>query len=538
MKKLLLFFFILSVFNIIKMNISIDNKKTCLIPLSDAYPNRYFYHTPFQYNRFDSTQQFLCKGNCTLRYQNNYDNNELASFLFNNPFIAKTNNSKAYNAGLLGIGFKDTYSELFLAAKRNSFFIDCTVEVSRVNLPYYIHIGIPIQRTEHQIIISEIITTDEQVIKGGFIAEYKPTLPANLKDWQNTPSSIIKPLPNIASYLSGKGIGDRQDAIYGKVGQCPMTLWAIADLYIQLGYDGWQYKKTNFGYYLRAIIPTSPTLKSTWNKYFFYPTIGNVNRFEWGIGINGNIILCDDDTINQTIYFDGYAGYLCPTDQMRPFDLNNGFFSRYGQVKLFDQQSLLYKNKAIWAVDVTTQIGSIGSCFKSELVLDYVYQYYQSFFNIGYSFKSQSQENISCNTQNTIPKIIDRYIYGYSPQQYIQTPNPVSNTPDNWTCQLITPLSSMTHIASNDISIFDNTNQTIIGVPISQENQLLKSSLNYNSGLMNLQILNIFFIGYSYEKLKSEYNTVIGIKGAISTTNDTHYTPPFYEILILLELHY
>jgi hypothetical protein len=540
MKKLFLFLFFILIHDNLTINENTDNKKTCLIPLSDAYPNRYFYHTPFQYNRFDTLQQWLCKGNFTIRYQNTYNKKELASFLFDNPIISTNySNTNTYNAGILGLGFeKNTHSRVNIEASRNSFFIDCTVEISKVNSPYYAHIGIPVQRTEQKITMNEIIVTDGKVIKGGFAQEYQPTLPANLEDWQNTDSSMIFALPNMQSYLSGKGIGNRQDALFGRINDCPMTLWALADLYIQLGYDGWQYKNTNFGYYLRGIIPTSPTLKSTWNKFVFYPTIGNVDRFEFGFGINGNITLCDTDSINYTIYFDGYGGYLAKTDQMRPFDLKNGFFSRYGQVKLFNQENLQYINKTIWAVDLTSHTNEIGGCFKSELVIDFVYQYFQSFFNIGYSFKSQSKENISCLNQTPhAPKILDRYTYGYSPQQYIQTPNPLPSN-NNWTTGLITPHSSMKNIASEDISIVRETGNPIIGIPITEENQLLKSNLDINSGLMNLQILNIFFLGYSYEKIETQYNTIIGIKGAISTTSKAFYSPPFYEILIFLELDY
>jgi hypothetical protein len=517
-----------------------NNKKTCFVPISDAYPNRYFYHTPFQYNIFDSQRQWLCKGSCTIRFEYQKNSNELTSLLFDNPMIATIqNNNNTYNAGTLGLGFlQNTSSKTDFSLYRNSIFIDCTVEIAKVNSPYYLHIGIPIQRTEQKVNMNEKIISDEKVIKGGFIMEYQPNSQSSLNTWEETPSSIIKALSGMTEYLSGKGIGNRQNALYGIITDCPMTLWALADIYIQLGYDGAQYKNTNFGYYGRIIIPTTPTLKSMWNKYFFYPTIGNVDRFEFGLGINGNITFCDNDKINQTLYFDGYFGYLCPTDQMRPFDLNNGFFSRYGQVKLFDDETLLYKNKTIWAVDITTQTASIGRCFKSELVFDFVYQYFQSFFNIGYSFKSQSKEQIECTLKNNKVKI-DNYKYGYCPQQYIQTPNPIiNNTNDNWTTSLITPLSSMKEINENDYTAFQNTNSNIIGIPFSEENELIKKNLNYNSGLMPLQILNIFFIGYSYEKLKTEYNTIIGIKGGASFSPKNAFTLPFYEILITFELDY
>lgn len=535
MKKLL--FIIFLIHSIIKTNNNII-KKTCIVPLSDAYPNRYFYHTPFQYNRYDSHKQLLCKGNCAIRYQKNYNEEEFASLLFDNPMISDNNNNNHYNAGVLGLGFsQDTYSKLNTKASRNSIFIDCTIEISRVSSPYYLHIGIPIQRTEQKITIDEKVFSDGKVIKGGFIEEYQINSTANLNDWQNTPSSIIHSLNSIKSYLSGESIGNHQEALFGKVTECPMTLWSLADLYIQIGYDAAVYKKLNFGYYLRGVIPTSPNLKTTWNKFLFFPTIGNVDRYECGIGFNGNINIKDNDSINQTIYIDFYGGYLFKNNQMRPFDLKNGFFSRYGPVKIFNQETLSYTNKTIWAVDITTINNSIGNCFKSELVLDFVYQYYQSFFNIGYSFKSQSQEKISC-ANNNLPQLIDRYIYGYSPQQYVQTPNPLNTNNNNWTSQLITPESSLKKIALTDISLFKNTQDTIIGVPISENNQLLKSSINYNSGLMSLQLLNIFFIGYSYEKLKTEYNTIFSIKGAISTTANQYYTPPFFEFLISLELDY
>ena len=96
----------------------------------------------------------------------------------------------------------------------------------------------------------------------------------------------------------------------------------------------------------------------------------------------------------------------------------------------------------------------------------------------------------------------------------------------------------MTSVTPQDGSLLKNNNDTIIGVPISIDNQVLKSDLKYHSGLMNLQLLNIFFIGYSYEKIKTEYNTIIGIKAGISTTSLSYYTPPFYEFLITFELDY
>lgn len=518
-----------------------SSQKTCLVPLSDAYPNRYFYHTPFQYDQFDVAAQWLCKGNCTLRYQTLKGSDMLTSFLFDNPMIATANGANnTYNGGVLGLGFQNILSKSTIDVKRNSFFVDCTVEVTKLNVPFYLHIGIPIQRTQQEIIFSEIIQSDEAVIKGGFVKEYQSTASITLDAWENTPSPIVTPLPGMKAYLEGASIGNMSSPLYGKLPPYPMTLWALADIYLQIGYDGWCYKKTNFGYYGRVVIPTSPTLKSVWNQYMFYPTIGNVDRWEWGIGINGNSLLYDSDSQSYTLHFDGYVGYLAPSWHMRPFDLQNGFFTRYGQVKIFDREAALYKNINIRAIDITTLTYQIGNCVKSELVFDMVWRHYQSFWNVGYSLKTQSGEKMRSN-EYQVDKIFGAqavpFMYGFSSQQYVQTPNPDPSTTESMTCNLITPDSGMTFVATGDSSHLEESG-SINGVLINFANEMKKDKLDMTSALMPTQLLNILFLGYSYEKINSLWNIIFGIKGAISFSPRNYYTPAFYEGVIFLELDY
>jgi hypothetical protein len=518
-------------------------KKTCFIPLSDAYPNRYVYHKQFSCNRDDAAAQWLCRGTCLARFQNMIKEELMTQTLFDNPLVATTNpNNLQYNAGTLGLGFgPETKSKSIISTGRNSFFIDCTVEIAKINSPYYLQIGIPIQRTEQSITFSEQLTSDGKVIRGGFFPEYQPTSSASLESWQNTASEFLFALPQgMTEYLQGKKIGNLAAAQYGILPDAPMTLWALADIYIQIGHDGYRVSKTHFGYYLRGVIPTTPGLKSAWNKYLFYPTIGNVDRAEIGIGLNSTSDLWSNDQTSGTLHCDAYVGYLGKTEQLRPFDLHNGFFSRYGQVKLFSPKTLSYVNKNIRAIDITSESHAIGGCFKSEIVIDFVYQKWQSFFNIGYSFKSQSKENMTCLDKNQVQQSAQGrlFLFGFSPQQYVQTPNPDATSPYAWTTKLITPNSSMTSIDSKDFSLYQNTGQTIAGIPITEETSLTRSQLNFSSALMQTQILNIFFAGYTYEKLRDYFDTKFIIKGGAGISPENYFTPSFGEILIGMELHY
>lgn len=196
---------------------------------------------------------------------------------------------------------------------------------------------------------------------------------------------------------------------------------------------------------------------------------------------------------------------------------------------------MAYKNRLLWGVDLTTQSLLIGNALKSEIVLDLLYQKYQSYFNIGYSFKSQSKENANCN-QNDL-KIRQNNLYGFCPQQFVQTPNPVSYDSNNWTTDLVTPRSSMTTIDNLDKTIYEDSS-TIVGTPMETSYALQSKDINMGSGLMDMQILNIFFIGYSYESIKTDYNRIFSVKGSIGLSPENYYTPEFAEIFLQIELQY
>lgn len=525
------------------------DKKTCLVPLSDSYPLRYFYHTPFYYDRFNSGSQWLCKGNCMVRYQQLVNKNILTDMLFENPMIVASNGNlslgaetiSVYNGTVLGLGFSDMISKSDIKLNRNSIFIDCTVEIARLNCPYYLHIGIPIQRTDHKVDWEELIYNNNEVVKGGFMQEYKASSPVpSLLEWESTPSTIIRPLTGIKQYLNGAGIGSLLGTDLGKLPPSSMTLWAMADLYMQFGYDGFACQKITGGYYGRVIIPTSPSLHSAWNKYIFYPTIGNVGRWEFDLGLNGTCTVFNTDLTRLMIYSDGYVGYMERACHMRPFDLVNGFFTRYSPVKMFDGNSLLSKNMSIRAIDLTTQTYQIGSCVKAEFILDIEYQFCQSYFNAGYSFKLQGKEKANTQERKVNPGWSlqqNSTLYGFSSQQVLQTPNPIMGE-DNWATNLITPHSNMKMVSVLDVSPYRGTGEMLVGVPFDDMNQMTKNSIDINSGLMNGQFLNMFIGGYTYKIIGRQYDTIFGIKGSYAKSPMKYYTPSFYEFGLFLELDY
>ena len=190
-----------------------------------------------------------------------------------------------------------------------------------------------------------------------------------------------------------------------------------------------------------------------------------------------------------------------------------------------------YKNRLLWATDLTTQTASIGSCFKSECVLDLIYRKFQSSFNLSYSFKSQSKEEIQ-DTRDCF--IRTNNAYANSMQTFVQTPNPV--TQNSWTTNLITPDANLTNIPEKAISFFQNN--TLYGTPVKPGYIMTENDIDYDSGLMNTQILNIISGGYNYESIYETFVTNFGIKGGVGISPTTAYTPEFWELVASMEINY
>lgn len=507
-------------------------QKSVIIPLADAYPARYNYHTEFLVDRFDVSRKWICRGIGSFRFQHSFHDKEMASILFQNPlFITKDGVNNTYNGEVLGLGFQTCSSKSNLKCTIINDFITGKVEISRINSPFYLQLGFPIQRSNHFVTMTEKGKTDNKVIKGGFAREYRSTDVPNVDEWKNTPSSIITAIKSMKEYLKGKIIGNMEPRYFGVLTEEHMTLWSLADIYIQLGHEGIHTANSHFGLYIKGIIPTSPSLKERWNKYIFYPTIGNVNRGEIGGGINGHYLFSDSDATSMKLYIDGYGGYLFSARHLRPYDFKNGFFSRYGGIKVFDPYSLTYKNRLLWGVDLTTLEAEIGSCFKSEIVLDLIYQKFQSFFNLGYSLKTQSQENIK-TPKDLFLRMNNAYATAF--QTPVQSPNPT--TQNSWTTDLVTPHSSLSNLSTKDQSIYQENN--ISGIPMTSFYRLNEDHINHNSGVMNAQVLNIIFAGYTYQQIQQTFLSNLSIKGAVGLSPVRYYTPEFWEFLISYELLY
>lgn len=511
---------------------NMPKQKTVIVPLADAYPSRYNYHTEFLVDRFDVEHKWLCRGVGSFRFQRSFHDNILGSILFSNPLIVTPlGENGTYNGQTLGIGFQKCSSTSTFSCSIINDYINCKVEISKINSPFYLQLGVPIQRSNHIVTMKEDGETDEKVIKGGFAQEYKTTDIPNYQTWQETPSDIIEALSSMKNYLKGKTIGNMEPRFFGRLTEEQMTIWSLADIYIQLGHEGVHTEHAHVGGYIKGIIPTSPALKEKWNKYLFFPTIGNVNRGEIGGGINGNYLFFDNDASSFKLCFDGYGGYLFFGKSQRPFDLKSGFFTRYGNFKVFDPYNLTYKNRLLWGVDLTTQESNIGNCFKSEVVFDFIYRKFQSFFNLCYSFKSQSAEQLQ-NKKDCF--IRSNNTYGNAMQTFVQNPNPLTN--NSWTTDLVCPDSTLTKVSQKDFSTYQENK--VQGIPIQSQYALTEHNIDYNSGLMNAQVLNIISGGYTYQSIKETFLANFGIKGAVGISPIRYYTPEFWEALLFIEINY
>ena len=59
---------------------------------------------------------------------------------------------------------------------------------------------------------------------------------------------------------------------FGVLTEEQMTIWSLADIYIQLGHEGIHTEYAHVGGYIKRYHPNLSALKEKWNKYlFFFP---------------------------------------------------------------------------------------------------------------------------------------------------------------------------------------------------------------------------------------------------------------------------
>jgi hypothetical protein len=518
-----------------------EKVKATVVFMSDANPLRYDYH----YYDDDFYKNYDNEWNVSMdvgyRFQQTFHNKKLAALLFQYNPIQAANSSDFYalantfeNENLLAYGLalgQGASSTAEMEAKIRNNYINISIDITNADWNTYLHVGLPVQNARHYLKMTEAINLGDGTLPKGYATSEQTAMSVVLSDFFNYPeaaSTNLSPIGSLKKYFSGTKVGDMQarsnaiayfDGVNSK--------WALSDVYLQLGWEGWKRETSHLGFYLKTVIPTGNKMDDDWSKYTFSPVCGNARRWELGAGINAHVDLSKKNDVYWRVDIDGYLSHLFSAIQRRTFDLVNGPLTRYGMVKVFDG-ALNYLNKLVWAADVTTQNLKVYVPVKGEFILNVLYLKNNHEINFGYSFKGQQQE---CTEDYlSVPK---GNVYGFAAQGEVQTP---AVDLSSWGTNFITPNADMYSPSLNDLTVSTDGNEHyIFGKPITAANSVSADDISLRSGLMDAQVINMLFAGYRYnfgdiENCDDTFNPFVGIKGSVGLSPQSCYTPETWDV--------
>lgn len=341
---------------------------------------------------------------------------------------------------------------------------------------------------------------------------------------------VVLPAKNAAIGLAGYTFGDLQNRLYNKIplegSRLSNTVWNIADVLLSCGYDKVIYDKHLLGIYAKCIVPTGNVLNKAWAEYVFTPIVGNGNRWQLGLGMNGFYEFCANDQYQLIFHSDVYITHMFGSTQWRSFDRLDRPLSRYVVLKEFNNM-IQYNGNLVALGDVHANYFSISNAVLVEGVIDCLFKKNNSTWNLGYTliFQSKEEAKINCAYQ------INNNYYGYKgityEQQCLFNGIPVDGT--TWTIDFVDIA-----IASND-QVVKESNITNLGnlVSVQNSNDYLFSVDSFEknrSGLMNAQLLQKLFLKYDYSFKHIVGDPRIEIFGAYGFSCQTYYTPVSLEI--------
>ena len=516
-----------------------DKVKATVVFMSDADPLRYDYHYYDDdfYKNYDN--EWNVAFDVGYRFQQTFHNKKLAALLFQyNPvqaasgmFSVVANSFENDNLFAYGLALGQSASSTAdLEAKIRNNYINISVDITNADWNTYLHVGLPIQNARNYLTINESVNAGLGSLPKGY-ATSEQTGAVTPTDYFNYPEAVsanLSPIGSLKKYFSGTKVGDMQTranaiAYFDGVN----SKWALADVYLQLGWEGWKRETSHLGFYLKTAIPTGNKMDNDWAKYTFSPMCGNAARWELGAGINAHVDLSKKDDVYWRVDIDGYLSHLFSAIQRRTFDLVNGPLTRYGMTKVFDG-ALAYLNKLVWAADVTTQNLKVYVPVKGEFIFNVLYLKNNHEINFGYSFKGQQQE--CTDDYLTVPS---GNVYGFAAQGEVQTPNAAITA---WVTNFITPNADMYSPSLNDVTVSTDVNQyNIYGKPVTLENAISADDIALRSGLMDAQVINMLFAGYRYnfgdfENCDDTFNPFVGIKGSVGLSPQSCYTPETWDV--------
>lgn len=235
---------------------------------------------------------------------------------------------------------------------------------------------------------------------------------------------------NIEDALDGSynfnGLLNREYGNLKLVNDVSTQQWIIGDVILWLGYDFAFCDLYRIGMYLHGVVPTGTLIDRDWNRFAFTPVGGNGHHGQFGVGIAGAYVFCDNKWYTISCNINGYIDHVFTTKQFRIFDKLNQPMSRYAIVKAlrYISGSIANNFNDDFSYQYLTTVGNvngaeleISNACKGELIIDMTYDADCVSAGIGYAFSGLTADQLSCSlekdnlTNNNF--LINQMYYGY-----------------------------------------------------------------------------------------------------------------------------
>lgn len=183
----------------------------------------------------------------------------------------------------------------------------------------------------------------------------------------------------------------KQGLSYSKIACHGLKDNGIADVDIAVGWNFLHRERGTVGCNLRI---TAPTGTRSTAEYLLEPIIGNGRHWQLGVGLNAQGLIWEKDG-DQTLDIVAHINvtHLFTSEQIRSFDLNNRFGSRYILVKEFNAQQQYTGNTQPLANITTLPCKTRNAAqVDATIMFDYQYDTYRCAF--GYNGWGKTAEGI------------------------------------------------------------------------------------------------------------------------------------------------
>ena len=301
--------------------------------------------------------------------------------------------------------------------------------------------------------------------------------------------------PNVHSWRAAmagnNAVGQiTQNYQYGKISPCNLHKQGLAELTMILGYNVVLEEDSHLGLQLRVGAPTGNRPNSI---FMFEPIIGNGKHWEVGCGLSGHFLFWEKDGEQELSFFgDINATHFFKTRQRRSFDFyNNGFFSRYLLLKVFDENQQ-YTSQLVPAINVTSLECNVVNAIQLDMVAMIGYTHDNFVFDLGYNGWIRSAEHIE------LLEGLPRNRYGIKGIQNVFQNGAPSNATQNNATILGNNFANQAVLTDPNSPVFVNT-----------------QDINVSSAAVKLAVTHKLFthIGYSWDIC--DYTPFFGVGGEI-----------------------